>query len=167
MATCCEPTYQRGLRLLNRRLASLASGGWPTTALVLAIYPVDNLDPRRAVADHHYRFCAVPSFVDLDSAPFRVVLVGGPSRVVPVARSLIGQGACLLVDTVNVHLTPMFEANRFLRGRCRGQGQKETSATTMVLARGLKVKRLGHRRMSRGRGVAGCLDHRIAGIEIS
>jgi hypothetical protein len=95
------------------------------TALVLAIYAVDNLDPCRAVADHHYRFCAIPSFVDLVRAPLRVVLIGGPSRVVPVTRSLIIRGACLLVDAVNVHLTPVIAANRFLRAAAGSKAKKK------------------------------------------
>jgi cold shock protein len=88
-------------------------------ALLPAVCPVDDLDPRRAVSYYNYRFCAIPSFVDLDSAPFRVIPVGGPSRIVPFARSLSIRGASLPVDTVNVHLTSMIETNRLLRGRCR------------------------------------------------
>jgi hypothetical protein len=74
--------------------------------LILAFCAVDDFDPRRAVSYHHYRFCAVPSFVDLLGAPFRIVLVGGPSRIVPFAPSLTIRGASLLVDAVNVHLAP-------------------------------------------------------------
>src|SRR5215210_2496135 len=92
--------------------------------LILAVQPVEDFDPRRAVTDHHYRFCAVPTFVDLVGAPFRVVLVGVPSRVVPVARSLTIRGASLLVDAVNVHLYPHDRDQRLLRGRCRGARPK-------------------------------------------
>ena len=88
-------------------------------ALVPAVCPVDDLNPRRAVSYYNYRFCAIPSFVDLDSATFRVLPVGGPSRIVPFASSLTIRGASLPVDAVNVHLTSMIETNRLLRVRCR------------------------------------------------
>jgi hypothetical protein len=94
--------------------------------LIFVVYPVDDLDPRQTVSDHHDRFCAIPSFLDLVCAPSRVVPVGGPSCVVPFARSLIFRGASLLVDAVNAHLTPVIAANRFLRGRCqRGKTKKK------------------------------------------
>src|SRR5918995_5839750 len=94
------------------------------TPLVFVAYPVDDFDPPPAVTDHQYRVCAIPSLVDLVGAQFRVVLVGGPSRVMPFARSRLLRGPSLLVDAVNVHLTPMIGTNRFLRGRCRGARPK-------------------------------------------
>jgi hypothetical protein len=99
------------LRLLFRRMALRRPN--------FAVYPVDDFHPPWAATDHHYRFCAVPSFVDLVGAPFRVVLGGGPPCVVPFARSLIIRRAGLLVDCVDVHLTPVVVANLFLRGHCR------------------------------------------------
>jgi hypothetical protein len=86
---------------------------------VPAVCPVDDLDPRRAISYHNHRFCAIPSFVDLDSAPLRIIPVGGPSRIVPFASALTIRGASLSVDAVNVHLTPMIGINWLLRGRCR------------------------------------------------
>src|SRR3712207_257030 len=117
------------------------------TALVLAVQPVDDFDSRRADADHHYRFRAIPSFVDLVGAPFRVVLVGGPSRVMPFARSRLLRGPSLLVDGINVHLTPLIGSFGAAAG---GQGRKETSATTMIVARRPKVKRGARRGKGRG-----------------
>ena len=93
-------------------------------ALLPAVCPVDDLDPRRAVSYYNYRFCAIPSFVDLDSAPFRVIPVGGSSRILPFTSSLTIRGASLPVDAVNVHLTSMIETNRLLRGRCRSARPK-------------------------------------------
>jgi hypothetical protein len=128
-------------------------------ALVPAVCPVDDLDPRRAVSYNNYRFYAIPSFVDLDSAPFRTIPVGGPSRIVPFVSSLAIRGASLLVDTVNVHLTPLIGTNRLLRAAAGEQGRKETSATTMILARKVEVKRPGRHGKSRGWRVARRPDH--------
>jgi hypothetical protein len=61
----------------------IGSDRWPRDALVLAVHPVDDLDLRRAVADHHYRFYAVPSFVEFVGTKYRVVLVGSSSCIVP------------------------------------------------------------------------------------
>jgi hypothetical protein len=49
----------------------------PEDALVPAVCPVDDRNPRRAVTYYNYRFCTILSFVDLDGAPFRVIPVGG------------------------------------------------------------------------------------------
>jgi hypothetical protein len=85
------------------------------TPLVFVAYPVDDFDTRRAVTDHQYRFYAIPSLVDLVGPSYRVVLISGPSRVVPFARSPIVRRPSLLVKAVNVHVTPMIAANWFLR----------------------------------------------------
>jgi hypothetical protein len=85
------------------------------TPLGFVAYPVDDFDPCPTVANHQYRFCAIPSLVDLVGAPYRVVLVSGPSRVVPFARSPIVRRPSLLVKAVNVHVTPMIAADWFLR----------------------------------------------------
>lgn len=107
-------------------LAAVSSGGWPYDALVFAAYTVENLDPRRTITEHQYRFYAVPSLEDFLSAPFRTVLVGGPSRVAPFACSRIVRRPGFLVETENVHVTPTLAANRFLRGRCRrGKAEKK------------------------------------------
>jgi hypothetical protein len=44
---------------------------------------------------------------------------------VPVARSLIGQGACLLVDTVNVHLTPCSRLTGSFGAAAGGKAKKK------------------------------------------
>src|SRR5215210_5672405 len=80
-----RPSHQRGLKAT--RIAELiGSDRWPREALVLTVYPVDDFDLRRAVTDHHYRFFAVPSFVEFVGTKFRVALVGGPSCIVPFVR---------------------------------------------------------------------------------
>jgi hypothetical protein len=83
--------------------------------LVFVAYPVDDFDPRRSVTDHQYRFYTIPSLVELVGAQYRVVLISGPSRVVPLAHSPIIRRPSLLVKAVNVHVTPMIAANWFLR----------------------------------------------------
>jgi hypothetical protein len=85
------------------------------TSLVFVAYAVDDFDPRRAVTDHQYRFYTIPSLVDLVRAPYRVVVISGPSRVVPFAYSPIVRRPSLLVKAVNVHVIPMIAANLFLR----------------------------------------------------
>ena len=80
-------------------------------ALVFVTYAVDDFDTRRAVTDHQRRFYAIPSLVDLVGAPYRVVLISGPSCVVPFAHSPIVRRPSHLVKAVNVHVTPMIAAN--------------------------------------------------------
>ena len=101
-------------------LAAVSSGGWPYVALVFAAYAVEDLDPRRTITEHQYRFYAVPSFVDFVGAPFRTVPVSGPSRVAPFACSRIVRRPGFLVETENVHVTPTLAANRFLLGAAAG-----------------------------------------------
>jgi hypothetical protein len=69
---------------------------------------------------------------------------------VPVVCSLTIRGTGLLVDAVNVHLTPVIAANRFLRGAAGEQGQKETSATTIIVPPRVEVKRPGRHGKSGG-----------------
>ena len=64
----------------------IGSDRWARDALILAVYPVDDFDLRRTVTDHHYRFCAVPSFVEFVGAKYRFVPVSGPSCIVPLGR---------------------------------------------------------------------------------
>jgi hypothetical protein len=89
------------------------------TPLVFVAYPVDDFDSCPAVTNYQYRFCAIPSLVDLVGASYRVVLVSGPSRVMPLACCGVVRRVGFLVDAVNAHVTPMIAANQFLRDRCR------------------------------------------------
>src|ERR687893_2828432 len=88
------------------------------TPLVIA-YPVDDFDPCPAVTNYQYRFCAIPSLVDLVGAPYRVVLVSGPSCIMPLACCGVVRRVSFLVDGVNAHVTPVIAANQFLWDRCR------------------------------------------------
>jgi hypothetical protein len=76
-------------------------------ALILAIYPVDDFDLRRAVTDHHYRFCAIPSFVEFVGTKYRLVPVSGPSCIVPLVRCRTVRRMGFFVDAVNAQVTPM------------------------------------------------------------
>src|SRR5688572_15965269 len=100
-------------------------------ALVLAVYPVDDFDLRRAVTDHHYRFFAVPSFVEFVGTKYRVVLVGGPSCIVPFGRCGTVRRVGFLVDAVNAQASPMVELRPTVPSGSRpvGRGQKETFTT--------------------------------------
>jgi hypothetical protein len=80
------------------------------TPLVFVAYPVDDFDSPPAVTDHQYRFCAIPSLVDLVGAQYRVVLVKGPSCIMPFACCGIVRRVSFLVDAVNAHVTPMIVA---------------------------------------------------------
>src|SRR5215210_97285 len=135
-----RPSHQRGLKA-NRIAELIGSNRWPRYALVLAVYPVDNLDLRRAVTDHQRRFYAIPSFVEFVGAKYRLVPVSGPSRVVPLAccRSVRREG--FFVDAVNAQVTPMVwvAAHSSFRIAAVRRGWKETFATT-ISAGGVEVK---------------------------
>src|SRR5215210_6728930 len=80
-------SYQRGLRA-NCSCSGLigeliCSDGWPRDALILAVYPVDDFDLRRAITDYQCRFYAILSFVELIGAKYGFVSVSGPSCIVP------------------------------------------------------------------------------------
>ena len=115
-------------------------------ALILAVYPVDNFDLRRAVTDHQCCFYAIPSFVELVGAKYRVVPVSGPSCIVPFARCRIVRRVGFFVDAVNAQVTPMDGVRPTVPSGPLPvrRDQKETFATTMITAGGVKVKRLGH-----------------------
>ena len=89
------------------------------TPLVFVAYPVDDFDPCPAATNHQYRFCAIPSFVELVGANYRLVPVSGPSRVVPFVRCRIVRRVSFFVDGVKAHVIPVIAANQFLRDRCR------------------------------------------------
>src|SRR3954453_902278 len=111
-------------------------------ALILTVYPVDDFDLRRAVTDHHYRLFAVPSFVEFVGTKYRVVLVGGPPCVVPFGRCRIVRRVGFFVDAVNAHVTPMVGLRSAVPSGSPPvrRGQKETFATFMISAGGVKVK---------------------------
>src|SRR5215211_7637671 len=101
-----RPTHQRGLKAY--RIAELiGSDRWPCDALVLAVYPVDNFDLRRAVTDHQRRFYAIPSFVELVGANYRLVPLSGPSCIVPFGRCGTVRRVGFFVDAVNAQVTPI------------------------------------------------------------
>src|ERR671921_1998691 len=111
-------------------------------ALILAIYPVNNFDLRRAVTDHQCCFYTIPSFVEFVGTKYRVVPVSGPSCVVPFVRCRIVRRVGFFVDAVNAQVAPMVGLRPTVPSWSRPvrRGQKETSATTMVIAGGVKVK---------------------------
>src|SRR5215218_10980517 len=111
-------------------------------ALVLAVYSVDNLDLRRAVTDHHYRFFAVPSFVELVGTKYRIVLVGGPSCIVPFGRCGTLRRAGFFVDAVDAQVTPICGLRPTVPSESPPvrRGQKETFATIMIIAGGVEVE---------------------------
>src|SRR5215210_6255223 len=137
-----RPSHQRGLKA-NGVAELIGSDSRLSDALVLAVYPVDNLDLRRAVTDHHYRFFAVPSFVEFVGTKYRIVLVGSPSCVVPFVRFGTVRRVGFFVDAVNAQVTPMVGLRPTVPSGSRpvGRRQKETLATNMILAGGVKVKR--------------------------
>src|SRR5215218_7207087 len=111
-------------------------------ALILASYPVNNFDLRRAVTDHQCCFYTIPSFVEFVGTKYRVVPASGPSCIVPFVRCGTVRRVGLFVNVVNAQLTPMVGLwptvpswSRLVR-----RDQKETFATTMITARGVKVK---------------------------
>jgi hypothetical protein len=89
------------------------------TPLVFITYPVDDFDPCLTVTNYQYRFCAIPSFVDLVGAPYRVVLVSGPSCIMPLACCGVLRRVSFLIDGVNAHVTLVIAAIQFLRDHCR------------------------------------------------
>src|SRR5919112_2106645 len=111
-------------------------------ALVLAVYPVDNLDLRRAVTDHHYRFYAIPSFVEFNGTKYRVVLVGSPSCIVPFGHRGTVRRVGFFVDAVYAQVTPMVRVRPTVPSVPLPvrRGWKETSATTMISAGEVEVK---------------------------
>src|SRR5215212_8236791 len=110
--------------------------------LILAVYPVDDFDLCRAVTNHHYRFFAVPSFVEFVGAKYRTVLVGGPSCIVPFGRCGTVRRMGFFVDAVNAQVPPIVGLRPTVPSGSPpvGRGHKETFATIMIRAGGVKVK---------------------------
>jgi hypothetical protein len=140
-----------------RRIGSSGSDRWPHDTLVLAVYPVDNFDLRRAVTDHHYRFYAVPSFIEFVGATYRLVPVIGPSCIVPFGTA---RRMGFLVDAVNAQATPVVGLwptvpSGPLPVR---RDRKETFATTMINAGEVEVKCPRH-----GEGAPDRSSHDAAG----
>src|SRR5215208_4848734 len=148
------PSHQRDLKA-NRFAELIGSDRWPRDALILAVYPVDNFDLRRAVTDHHYRFYAIPSFVEFVGTKYRVVLVGSPSCIVPFGHCGTVRRVGFFVDAVNAQVTPMVGLwPTVLSGSLPvRRGRKETFATTMISAGEVDVK--WPRR---------CADRRVANV---
>src|SRR5919107_26362 len=111
-------------------------------ALILAIYPVNNFDLRRAVTDHQCCFYTIPSFVEFVGTKYRVVPVSGPSCIVPFARCRIVRRVGFFVDAVNAQVTPKVGLRQTVPSGPRPlrRDRKETFATTMITAGGVKVK---------------------------
>src|SRR5215204_2661962 len=134
------PSHQRDLKA-NRFAELIGSDRWPRDALVLAVYPVDNFDLRRAFADHHYRFYAIPSFVELVGAKYGVVPISGPSCIVPLVHCGIVRRVGFFVDAVNAQVTPVVELRPTVPSASSvKRGWKGTFATTMIYAGGVEVK---------------------------
>jgi hypothetical protein len=131
-----------GAQKLSAVVELVGSDEWPRDALVLAVYPVDDFDLRRAVADHQRRSYAIPSFVELIGAKYRLVPVSGPPCVVPFVGCRIVRREGFFVDAVNAQVTPLVGLRPTVPSRSRpvGRGQKGTFATTMIIAGGVKVK---------------------------
>src|SRR5215208_380984 len=110
-------------------------------ALILAVYPVDNFDLRRAVTDHQCCFYAIPSLVEFVGTKFRVVPVSGPSCIMPFPCCRTVRRVGFFVDAVNAQVTPKFGLWPTVpSGSPVRRGQKETFATTMVSAGAVEVK---------------------------
>src|SRR5215204_6100665 len=111
-------------------------------ALILAIYPVNNFDLRRAVTDHQCCFYAIPSLVEFVGTKYRLVPVSGPCCiVVPFVRCGTVRRVSFFVDAVNAQVTPLVGLwptvpSGTLPVR---RDRKETFATTMITAGGVKV----------------------------
>jgi hypothetical protein len=112
------------------------------TPLVFIAYPVDDFDLRRTVTDHHYRFYAIPSLVEFVGAKYRLVPVSDPSCIVPFVRSGTVRRVGFFVDAVNAQVTPMVGLWPTVPSESPPvrQRQKETFATTMVIAGEVEVK---------------------------
>jgi hypothetical protein len=97
------------------------------TLLVFIAYPVDDFDLSWAVTDHHYGLYAIPSFVELVGAKYRLVPVSGPSCIVPFVRCGPVRRVGFFVDAVNAQVTPIVGCVRlFLRSRRRsGEAKKK------------------------------------------
>src|SRR5215212_3977202 len=111
-------------------------------ALVLAIHPVDDFDLRRAGADHQRRFYAIPSCIEFVGAKYCLVPLSGPSCIVPFVRSGTVRRVGFFVDAVDAQVTPMVGLRPTVPSESPPvrRGQKETSATIMILAEELEVK---------------------------
>ena len=135
------PSHQRDLKA-NRFAELIGSDRWPRDALVLAVYPVDNFDLRRAVTDHHYRFYAIPSFVELVGAKYGVIPISGPSYIVPFVRCGTVRRVGFFVDAVNAQGTPLVGLRPTVPSGSPPvrRKRKETFATTMISAGGVEVK---------------------------
>src|SRR5215211_3195964 len=103
-------------------------------ALILAIYPVNNFDLRRAVTDHQCCFYTIPSFVEFVGTKYRVVPVSSPSCIVPFACCRIVRRVGFFVDAVNAQVTPLVGVRTTVPSGPPPvrQGRKETFATTMI-----------------------------------
>src|SRR5829696_6541320 len=135
------PSHQRDLKA-NRFAELIGSDRWPRDVSVLAVYPVDNFDLRRAVTDHHYRSYAIPSFVELVGAKYRLVPPSGPSCIVPFVRCRIVRRVGFFVDAVNAQVAPKVGSRPTVPSGPLPvrRGCKETFATTMISAGGVEVK---------------------------
>jgi hypothetical protein len=131
-----------GPKRLTTVAGSSGSDRWSRDASILAAYPVDNFDLRRAVTDHDYRLYGIPSFVELVGAKYRLVPVSGPSCIVPFERCGTTRRLGLFVDAVYAQVTPLVGLwltvpSGPLPVR---RGWKETFATTMISAGEVQVK---------------------------
>src|SRR5215204_6014032 len=114
------------------------------TPLVFIAYPVDNFDLRRAVTNYHYGLYAIPSLVEFVGAKYRLVPVGGPSCIVPFVRCGTVRRVGFFVDAVNAQVTPPMVGLQLTvpsGSQPVKRGQKETSATAMIIAGEVEVKR--------------------------
>ena len=110
--------------------------------LIFVVYAVDDFDLRRAVTDHQYRFCAIPSFVEFVGAKYRLLPVSGPSCIVPFVRCGTVRRVGFFVDAVNTQVTPMVGVWHTVPSGSPPvrRGQNETFATTMIIAGEVGVK---------------------------
>src|SRR5215211_3686560 len=138
------PSHQRDLKA-NRFAELIGSDRWPRDALVLAVYPVDDFDLRRAVTDHQRRFYAIPSFIESVGAMYRLVPVSGPSCILPFAGCGTVRRVGFFVDAVNAQVTPMVGLRTTVPSGSQpvGRDRKETFATIMIIAGEVEVKRPG------------------------
>src|SRR5215212_5049881 len=111
-------------------------------ALILAVYPVDDFDLRRAITDYQCRFYAIPSLVEFVGTKYRVVPVSGPSCIVPFVCCRTVRRVGFFVDAVNAQVTPLVGLRPTIPSGPLPvrRGWKETSATTMISAGEVEVK---------------------------